>query len=104
MDYINEQDNFEILEPIFDDVQGFIYDKIKFDYDNVQMQRRKYRQTPGEVDARNVSRRFLNPELQRYLPSRTADVEKDFSVNKEIEKYTDVESRVLKRGGLMARR
>lgn len=104
VDYINEQDNFKIIEPLFEDVQGFIYDKIKFDYANDQIKKRKYRQTPGEVDARNVSRRFLVPEYQRYLPSRTADVEKDFSVNEEIEKYMDAESRVLKRGGLMARR
>lgn len=95
VDYINEQDNFKIIEPLFEDVQGFIYDKIKFDYANDQIKKRKYRQTPGEVDARNVSRRFLVPEYQRYLPSRTADVEKDFSVNKEIEKYMDAESRVL---------
>lgn len=95
VDYINEQDNFKIIEPLFEDVQGFIYDKIKFDYANDQIKKRKYRQTPGEVDARNVSRRFLVPEYQRYLPSRTADVEKDFSVNEEIEKYMDVESRVL---------
>ena len=95
MDYVNEQNNFEIIEPVLEDVQGFIYDKIKFDYANDQIKKRKYRQTPGEVDARNVSRRFLVPEYQRYLPSRTADVEKDFSVNEEIEKYMDVESRVL---------
>ena len=95
MDYVNEQDNFEIIEPVLEDVQGFIYDKIKFDYANDQIKKRKYRQTPGEVDARNVSRRFLNPALQKYLPSKTADIEKDFSVNKEIEKYMDAESRVL---------
>ena len=93
MDYVNEQDNFEIIEPVLEDVQGFIYDKIKFDYANDQIKKRKYRQTPGEVDARNVSRRFLNPALQKYLPSKTADIEKDFSVNKEIEKYMDAESR-----------
>ena len=95
MDYVNEQDNFEIIEPVLEDVQGFIYDKIKFDYANDQIKKRKYRQTPGEVDARNVSRRFLNPALQKYLPSKTSDIEKDFSVNKEIEKYMDAESRVL---------
>jgi len=95
MDYVNEQDNFEIIEPVLEDVQGFIYDKIKFDYANDQIKKRKYRQTPGEVDARNVSRRFLNPALQKYLPSKTADIEKDFSVNKEIEKYMDAESRQI---------
>ena len=90
MDYVNEQDNFEIIEPVLEDVQGFI-----FDYANDQMKKRKYRQTPGEVDARNVSRRFLNPALQKYLPSKTADIEKDFSVNKEIEKYMNAESRQI---------
>lgn len=38
---------------------------------------RKYRGTPGEVDARNVQKRFLNPELQlTTLPRKTADTEK----------------------------
>jgi len=53
---------------------------------------RKYRGTPGEVDARNVQKRFLNPELQlSSLPKNTADTDKLFGLtNKRGDKVSSV--------------
>tara|TARA_R100000742_G_C4277324_1_gene99099 strand:+ start:225 stop:2609 length:2385 start_codon:yes stop_codon:yes gene_type:complete len=53
---------------------------------------RKYRETPGEVDARNVQKRFLNPELQlSSLPKKTADTDKLFGlINKRGDKVSSV--------------
>ena len=53
---------------------------------------RKYRGTPGEVDARNVQKRFLNPELQlSSLPKNTADTDKLFGlINKRGDKVSSV--------------
>jgi len=53
---------------------------------------RKYRGTPGEVDARNVEKRFLNPELQlTSLPKNTADTDKLFGlVDKRGDKVSSV--------------
>jgi hypothetical protein len=53
---------------------------------------RKYRGTPGEVDARNVQKRFLNPELQlSSLPKNTADTDKLFNLrNKRGDKVSSV--------------
>lgn len=53
---------------------------------------RKYRGTPGEVDARNVQKRFLNPELQlSSLPKKTADTGKLFGLkNKRGDKVSSV--------------
>lgn len=53
---------------------------------------RKYRGTPGEVDARNVQKRFLNPELQlSSLPKNTADTDKLFGLmDKKGDKVSSV--------------
>ena len=53
---------------------------------------RKYRGTPGEVDARNVEKRFLNPELQlTSLPKNTSDTDKLFGLtNKRGDKVSSV--------------
>ena len=58
---------------------------------------RKYRGTPGEVDARNVQKRFLNPELQlSSLPKNTADIDKLFGLkNKRGDKVSSVSSETI---------
>lgn len=58
---------------------------------------RKYRGTPGEVDARNVQKRFLNPELQlTSLPKNTSDTDKLFGLtNKRGDKVSSVSSETI---------
>lgn len=58
---------------------------------------RKYRGTPGEVDARNVQKRFLNPELQlSSLPKNTADTDKLFNLrNKRGDKVSSVSEKTI---------
>lgn len=100
LDFTKPMDEFrDLYRPIIAKMAD--WEKEKFD-ELVQLQKetyldsqeayRKYRGTPGEVDARNVQKRFLNPELQlTTLPSKTADEEKLFGlVDKRGDKVSSV--------------
>ena len=100
LDFTEPMDEFrDLYKPIIAKMAD--WEKEKFD-ELVQLQKetyldsqeayRKYRGTPGEVDARNVQKRFLNPELQlTTLPSKTADTEKLFGlVDKRGDKVSSV--------------
>lgn len=100
LDFTKPMDEFrDLYRPIIAkmaDWEKENFDKLvqlqKETYLDSQEAYRKYRGTPGEVDARNVQKRFLNPELQlTTLPSKTADTEKLFGlVDKRGDKVSSV--------------